>query len=92
MIKQKKDAAIIRNRKEKKILEKLTIQFEEINQKALAKEGILKRYRQGVKQYRQSRTFQNNEKTFYQQLEGNYFKRYQQLDAKETQGIGQKYG
>ena len=35
---------------------KITIQFEEINQKVLAKERRLKRYRQKVKQYRQNRT------------------------------------
>ena len=32
---------------------KITVQLEEINQKVLAKEGRLKRYRQRVKQYRQ---------------------------------------
>ena len=57
MIKQKKDAGIIRNKNEKTTWEKLTIQLEEINQKVLAKEGRLKRYRQKVKQYRQNRTF-----------------------------------
>ena len=41
MIKQKKDAGIIRNRKEKTTQEKLTIQLEEINQKV--KEERLKR-------------------------------------------------
>ena len=61
MIKQKKDAGIIRNRKEKTTKEKLTIQLDEINQKVLAKEGRLKRYRQRVKQYKQNRTFQNND-------------------------------
>ena len=66
MIKPKKDAGIIRNRNEKTTREKLTIQLEEINQKVLAKEGRLKRYRQKVKQYRQRRTFQNNERKFYQ--------------------------
>ena len=44
--------------------EKITVQLEEINQKVLAKEGRLKRYRQRVKQYRQNRTFQNNERKF----------------------------
>ena len=39
MIKQKKDAGTIRNRKEKTTQEKLTIQLDEINQKVLAKEG-----------------------------------------------------
>ena len=51
----------------------------------LAKEGRLKRYRQRVKQYRQNRTFQNNERKFYQQLGGSDTKTYQQLDVKETE-------
>ena len=66
------------------IIIKLTIQLEEINQKVLAKEGRLKRYRQRVKQYRQNRTYENNERKIYQQL-GDYNKTYQQPDAKETQ-------
>ena len=45
MIKQKKDAGIIRNRKEKTTQKKLTIQLEEIKQKVLSKERRLKRYR-----------------------------------------------
>ena len=57
---KKKKAEI--NRKEKTTQEKLTVQLEEIHQKVLAKEGWLKRYRQRVKQYRQNRTFQSNEK------------------------------
>ena len=85
MIKQKKNSGIIWNRKEKTTHEKLTIKLEEINQKVLAKEGRLKRYRQRVKQYRQNRTFQNNERKFYQQWGGNDNKIYQQPDAKETQ-------
>ena len=85
MIKQKKDAGIIRNKNEKTTRGKLTIQLEEINQKVMAKEGRLKRYRRRVKQYRQNSTFQNNERKFYQQLGGNYNKTYQQPDAKETQ-------
>ena len=51
----------------------------------LAKEGRLKRYRQGVKQCRQNETFENNEKNFYQQLGGSDTKTYQQPDAKETE-------
>ena len=78
VIKQKKYAEINRNRKEKTTQEKLTIQLEEIYQKVLAKEGMLKRYRQRVKQYRQNRTFQNNERKFYLQLGGNDNKTYQQ--------------
>ena len=36
---------------------KIAVQLEEINQKVLAKEGRLKRYRQRVKQYRQNRAY-----------------------------------
>ena len=60
MIKQKKDAGAYRDKKEKDIQGK-KIQLEEIKQKVLAKEGGLKRYRQ----FRQNRTFQNNERKFY---------------------------
>ena len=80
-----KDDRIIRNRKEKATQEKLKIELEEINQKVLAKEGLLKRYRQREKQYRQNRTFQSNERKFYQQLGGDDTKTYQQLDARETE-------
>ena len=83
VIKQKKNAEI--NRKEKTTREKLRIQLEEIYQKVLAKEGRLKRYRQKIKQYRQNRTFQNNERKFYQQLGGDDNKTYQQPNAKETE-------
>ena len=90
MIKQKKNAEINRNRKEKTTQEKLTVHLEEIYQKVLAKEGRLKRYRQRVKQYRQNRTFQNNERKFYQQLGGDDNKTYQQPNAKETEGFWTK--
>ena len=62
------------------------IQLEELNQKVLAKEGIVKRYRDRVKQYRQNRTFQNNEKKkkFYQEVGADDEKTYQQLEASET--------
>ena len=83
MIKQKKDAGIIRNKKEKATREKITLQLDEINQKILAKEGRLKRYRQRVKQYRQNRPFQNIDRNFYQQLGGDDVKTYQQLDARD---------
>ena len=63
---------------------KITVQLEEINQKILTKYGRLKRYRQRVKQYRQNRTFQNNERKFSQQMEGSDTKIYLQPDAKET--------
>ena len=52
MIKQRKDAGTYRNKKEKATQEKRKIQLEERNQKVLAKEGRLKRYRQRVKQYK----------------------------------------
>ena len=83
VIKQKKNAEI--NKKEKTTQEKLTIKLEEIYQKVLAKDGTLKRYQQRVKQYRQNKTFQNNERKFYQQLRGDDNKTYQQPNAKETE-------
>ena len=50
MIKQRKDAGICRDKKEKATQdEKISVQVEEINQKLLTKEGRLKRYRQKVK-------------------------------------------
>ena len=61
----------------------ILIKLEEINQKVLAKEGRLKRHRQRVKQYRQNRTFQNNERKSYQQVEDDR-KTSQQPDAGET--------
>ena len=84
MVKQK-DPGICDKRMEKTTREKITIQLEEINQKVLAKERRLKRYRQRVKQYKQNRTFQNNERKFYQQLGGHDTKTYQQPDIKETE-------
>ena len=74
VIKQKKNTEINRNRKEKTTQERLTFQLEEIYQKVLAKEGRLQRYRQRVKQYRQNRTFQNNERKLYRQLERDDYK------------------
>ena len=56
----------------------------------LAKEGGLKRYRQRVKQYRQNKTFQNNERKFYQPLGGSDMKIYQQPDIKETERFSTK--
>ena len=88
VVKQNKNAEI--NRKEKTTQEKLTVQLEEIHQKILAKEGRLKRYRQRVKQYRQNRTFQNNERKFYQQLGGDDNKTHQQPNAKETKQLWTK--
>ena len=42
--------------------------MEEVKQKISAIEGRLKRYRERTKQYKQNRTFQNNEKKFYEQI------------------------
>ena len=84
MVKQKVPG-ICGNRMENTTREKMTEQLEEINQKFLAKEGKLKKYQQRVKQYRQNKTFQNNERKFYQQLVGHDTKTYQQPDAKETE-------
>ena len=83
VVKAKKNAEI--NRKENTTREKLTVQLEKIHQKVLANEERLKRYRQRVKQYRQNRTFQINERKFYQQLGGDRNKTHQQPNAKETE-------
>ena len=53
------------------------------NQPESTCQGRMKRYRQRVKQYRKNRTFQNNERKFYQQLGGSNTKTYQQPDIKE---------
>ena len=82
MIKQRKYAGICRNKNEKATQEKIIIQPEEISQRVLVKEGRSKRYRQKVKQYRQNRTFQNNERKFYQQLGGDDAEINRQPDIK----------
>ena len=92
MIKQKRDAGICRNKKEKQIQGKLTMQLEEINQKVLPKDGRLKRYRKRVKQYREKRTFQNDERKFYKQLGGADTKPYQNRRQKKPNNLGLKYG
>ena len=61
-----------------------------MNQKLMAKEERLKRYWQRVKQYRQNRVFQDNERKFYQQVGGNDTKTYQQPDARETEQFWSK--
>ena len=81
----RKRGAEISGKKEQATWGKITVQLEEINQKVLSKEGRLKRYRQRVKQYRQNKTFQNNERKFYRQLGGSDAKAYQQPDIKETE-------
>ena len=62
---KRRGAEISEEKKGQATQEKITVQLEELNQKVLAKEGRLKRYRQRVKQYRQNRTFENNERKFY---------------------------
>ena len=44
----------------------------------MAKARGLKRFWQRVKQYRQNRTFQNNDRNFYQEIGGDETKTYQQ--------------
>ena len=63
------------------------LQLEEINQKLPAKEGRLKRYRDRIKQNRQNRTFQNNEK-IYQQVGEEWTNTYE----KEAKQFWRKYG
>ena len=53
------------NKKKEATQEKITIQLDETNQNVLEKEERFKRYPQRLKQYRQCRTFQNNEGRFY---------------------------
>ena len=79
----RKRGAEISGKKEQATQEKITVQLEEINHK----EGRLKRYRKRVKQYRQNRTFQNNERKFYQQLGGSDTKTYQQPDVRKHRTI-----
>ena len=73
--------------KRKQYKKKITKQLEEINQKVKAKEGRLRRYRQRVKQYRQNRIFQNNERKFNQQVGGDGTTTYQQPNARETEAF-----
>ena len=88
-IKQRKDTGICRDKKEK-ATQKITIQLEEISHKLQAKEGRLKRYGQRVKQYRQNRIRQNNERKFSQQLVGDDTKTYQKLYARENEEFSTK--
>ena len=68
----------------------MTIQLKEINQTALVKEGRLKRYRERVKQYRQNRTFQSNERKFYLQVGRYGTKIYEQPNAREAKQFWSK--
>ena len=53
---------------DKKCHRNLTIKLEEISQKILLTEGRLKRYRDRVKQNKQSRIFENNERKLHKQI------------------------
>ena len=70
MIRQRRNAGICWDEKEKATQVKQTMQREEINQKVMAKEERLKRYRDWIKQYRKNNAFQNNERKLYQQVGG----------------------
>ena len=54
------------------------------------KRSKIKKYRDRVKQYRQNRTLQNNQRTFYQQTWRDGTKTYQQLDAREAKQLWSK--
>ena len=58
----------------------------------MAKEGKLRRYRQRIKQYRQNRTVQTNERKFYQQLVGDHTKITNNVMQKKPNDFGLKYG
>ena len=70
----------------------MTIQLEEINEKVVAKEGRLKRYQERLQQYRQNRTFQNNERKFNLLVGGDGTKTHQQADARKRNNFVVKYG
>ena len=55
---EQKEKSNTSKKKKKKKKKKL----EEINQKVLAKDGRQKMYRDKIKQYKQNKTFQNNER------------------------------
>ena len=88
MIKQRKYTGTYRDKKRNGN----AIKLEEINQKALRKEGRLKSYRQRLKQYRQNWIFQTHKRKFYQQVGGDDTKAYQQLDSRKPTYFGLKYG
>ena len=62
MIKQRKNTGTCWDEKGKTTQEKMAIRLDGINQKVPVIEGKLKRYRNRIKQYRQNRTFHDNEK------------------------------
>ena len=91
MIKQRKNAGICLDKKEKKATqEKITVQFEEINQKILVKEERLKRSRQRIKEHGQNRTLQNKERKFYKQVGGDDRKIHHKPGAREAEKFWSK--
>ena len=69
------------------------IKLEETNQRILAKEGRLKRYRDRTKQYRQNRTLQNDEKILSTIAAGWRMDEARSTKRCETQeDFGEKYG
>ena len=71
MLRQRKNAETSCNEKRKAVQQlKQKVQVKEINQKVLVKKGRLKRHRDRIKQYRQNRIFQNNEKKILQRNRG----------------------
>ena len=81
---RKRGAEISGGKKERATWGKIAVQLEEINQKVLAKEGRLKRYRQRLKQYRQNRTFQKKKK------KGNSIHNWEGVTRKHTNNRMQK--
>ena len=86
MIKQRKDSGTYRDKKENATQGKITIQLEEINQKALVEEGRLKRYQQRTK-IRTKQDIPKKKKTKRNSIKwGDDTKTYQQPNVRE---IGQ---
>ena len=71
---------------------KIKIRLDEINQKVLAKEVFLKRYRDRVNQYRQNRKFQNNEKNSTNMSWENALKHITKRKIKKQNHFGARYG
>ena len=71
--------------KKRKQQTRLTILLEKLNQKTLVKERKLRRYQNMVKQYKQNRTFQNNEKKFTNKsVEKTLGKMYNRIQRKQN--------
>ena len=48
----------------------MSVVIEELKQRQLAKSAKIKRYEQRIKQYRQNRLFQTDQRKLYQELNG----------------------